>query len=122
MFVFCPDFLLLPNGQLAPQKALWTTELGEVIKITAINELESMDNVGSTNFIRKINGVLTPGFINAHCHLELSHLKGVIPRNRATQFFASNNQKQTNQPPRCSDYRSPNRQPIHAQARYCSRW
>ena len=80
MFVFCPDFLLLPNGQLAPQKALWTTELGEVIKITAINELESMDNVGSTNiFIRKINGVLTPGFINAHCHLELSHLKGVIP-------------------------------------------
>jgi cytosine/adenosine deaminase-related metal-dependent hydrolase len=23
------------------------------------------------------NGVLTPGFVNAHCHLELSHLKGV---------------------------------------------
>ncbi len=24
-------------------------------------------------------GVLTPGFINAHCHLELSHMKGVAP-------------------------------------------
>lgn len=24
-------------------------------------------------------GVLAPGFINAHCHLELSHMKGVIP-------------------------------------------
>ncbi|MDR0692683.1 MAG: amidohydrolase family protein [Prevotellaceae bacterium] len=24
------------------------------------------------------NGVLAPGFVNAHCHLELSHLKGVI--------------------------------------------
>jgi len=24
-------------------------------------------------------GVLVPGYINAHCHLELSHLKGVIP-------------------------------------------
>lgn len=24
-------------------------------------------------------GILTPGFINAHCHLELSHLKDVIP-------------------------------------------
>ncbi len=27
----------------------------------------------------KLNGVIVPGYINAHCHLELSHLKGVIP-------------------------------------------
>lgn len=25
-------------------------------------------------------GIITPGFINMHCHLELSHMKGVIPR------------------------------------------
>ncbi len=29
--------------------------------------------------IEKFSGILTPGFINAHCHLELSHLKDVIP-------------------------------------------
>ena len=29
--------------------------------------------------IKKMKGILTPGFINAHCHLELSHLKDVIP-------------------------------------------
>jgi cytosine/adenosine deaminase-related metal-dependent hydrolase len=29
--------------------------------------------------IEKRKGVLVPGYINAHCHLELSHLKGVIP-------------------------------------------
>ncbi len=33
--------------------------------------------VSSSVEIRK--GVLVPGYINAHCHLELSHLKGIIP-------------------------------------------
>ncbi len=29
--------------------------------------------------IQKFQGILSPGFINSHCHLELSHLKNVIP-------------------------------------------
>ena len=29
--------------------------------------------------VRAFNGILCPGFVNTHCHLELSHLKGVIP-------------------------------------------
>jgi cytosine/adenosine deaminase-related metal-dependent hydrolase len=29
--------------------------------------------------IQRFNGTLSPGFINSHCHLELSHLKNVIP-------------------------------------------
>jgi cytosine/adenosine deaminase-related metal-dependent hydrolase len=29
--------------------------------------------------IREMEGILCPGFINAHCHLELSHMKGGIP-------------------------------------------
>ena len=29
--------------------------------------------------IQKFEGILSPGLINCHCHLELSHLKNVIP-------------------------------------------
>ena len=29
--------------------------------------------------VQHLDGILTPGFINCHCHLELSHLKNVIP-------------------------------------------
>jgi cytosine/adenosine deaminase-related metal-dependent hydrolase len=29
--------------------------------------------------IEYYSGIISPGFINAHCHLELSHLKGLIP-------------------------------------------
>ena len=29
--------------------------------------------------VQNFQGILSPGFINCHCHLELSHLKNVIP-------------------------------------------
>jgi cytosine/adenosine deaminase-related metal-dependent hydrolase len=32
-------------------------------------------------------GMIVPGFINCHCHLELSHLKGLIPENQGLVNF-----------------------------------
>lgn len=37
--------------------------------------------------VQPITGILTPGFINCHCHLELSHLKGLIPENTGLAGF-----------------------------------
>lgn len=50
---------------------LITDEKGIVADI--VNEQEAGDDV------QQLNGILCPGFINTHCHLELSHMKGMIP-------------------------------------------
>src|SRR6185436_19822106 len=42
-----------------------------------IIDITSKDKV-DPNLIESYNGILIPGFINTHCHLELSHLKGRV--------------------------------------------
>ena len=37
--------------------------------------------------IQSFEGILSPGLINAHCHLELSHMKGMIPAHSGLQEF-----------------------------------
>ena len=37
--------------------------------------------------IQQFEGILCPGFVNAHCHLELSHMKGMIPAHTGLQEF-----------------------------------
>ena len=40
---------------------------------------EILDQPEAGEGIEKFNGILTPGFVNCHCHLELSHMRGLIP-------------------------------------------
>lgn len=37
--------------------------------------------------VLRVEGLLCPGFINTHCHLELSHMKGVIPEGTGLPRF-----------------------------------
>jgi len=46
---------------------------GLITDVTTINQVESSN-------IEYFEGIITPGFINTHCHLELSHLKNLIPQ------------------------------------------
>jgi cytosine/adenosine deaminase-related metal-dependent hydrolase len=57
---------ILPEGHV-----LITDEAGIIETVLPLEE--AGDN------IEFHHGIISPGFINAHCHLELSHLKGLIP-------------------------------------------
>ncbi len=37
--------------------------------------------------VEQLPGILSPGFINCHCHLELSHMKGMIPEKTGMTDF-----------------------------------
>jgi cytosine/adenosine deaminase-related metal-dependent hydrolase len=46
-------------------------------KVLDISQDGNAENDGNIEFY---NGIICPGFVNAHCHLELSYLKNVIPQ------------------------------------------
>lgn len=45
------------------------------------------ENMIDRNAIEYYEGIVCPGFVNAHCHLELSHMLGVIPDKRGFLNF-----------------------------------
>ena len=37
--------------------------------------------------LERLDGILVPGYVNAHCHLELSHMKGTVPTGTGLTSF-----------------------------------
>src|SRR4029077_8072169 len=68
---FRADLLFDGYKLRGPENVLLTDNEGKIVEI--VNENDAGDD------IQKFDGILSPGFINCHCHLELSHLKKVIP-------------------------------------------
>ena len=64
---------------LEDQLVLITTNDGTIEAIVGIED--------AGDDIQSFEGILTPGFVNAHCHLELSHMKDMIPAHTSLQEF-----------------------------------
>ena len=62
---------LFDGTQFQADKVLVTKEDGTIESVIAADE--------AGEEVIQLDGTLTPGLINCHCHLELSHLKEVIP-------------------------------------------
>lgn len=58
------------KGWLPEHSIIETDEKGNIL---SVYQSENKDG------ITVLEGVLAPGFVNAHCHLELSHLKDIVP-------------------------------------------
>jgi aminodeoxyfutalosine deaminase len=66
----------------------WLPE-GSVIEVTedgVILSVSDLPNAEATFY----EGVLAPGFVNVHCHLELSHMKGLVPEHTGLIPFLKN--------------------------------
>jgi aminodeoxyfutalosine deaminase len=68
---FNADYLFTGTKMLDSNQVLITNERG------VIEEIIHKHDAGED--IQYFNGLLSPGFVNCHCHLELSHMKGLIP-------------------------------------------
>jgi aminodeoxyfutalosine deaminase len=67
-------YQFLPQG-----KVLITSAEGEIIDI--------VDAANAGDDVQYFEGILSPGFINCHCHIELSHLKNSIPQHTGLVNF-----------------------------------
>jgi cytosine/adenosine deaminase-related metal-dependent hydrolase len=68
---FQADHLFTGTEMLSSNEVLICDEYG------IVQQIVSEQDAGGD--VQKLKGVLAPGFINCHCHLELSHMKGLIP-------------------------------------------
>jgi cytosine/adenosine deaminase-related metal-dependent hydrolase len=73
----------LPYQKFQADQIFTGTEMLDSNKVLIANNKgiieDIIDEKDAGENIQKHTGIISPGFINCHCHLELSHLKNVVP-------------------------------------------
>ncbi len=66
------DFIIPINGEPIKNGVVSVNQQGEIV---------SLSDRAATRFdgMETLEGIIVPGFVNSHCHLELSHMLGQIP-------------------------------------------
>jgi cytosine/adenosine deaminase-related metal-dependent hydrolase len=86
---FTADFVFPVSSPPIPNGIVITDDEGKILEVASPDSpLKSplSKERGSTD-VQYHSGIIVPGFVNAHCHLELSHLKGAIPEKSGLDEF-----------------------------------
>jgi aminodeoxyfutalosine deaminase len=77
-------FLFTGNGKPIKNGVLTIDQNGKILEIS--QPAFDVQEIAGLEFHA---GILIPGFVNAHCHLELSHMKSLIPEKTGLHGFVS---------------------------------
>jgi cytosine/adenosine deaminase-related metal-dependent hydrolase len=73
MRCFSAQFIITNSGPVLKKAIISAEDDGTIISIE-----ENAGLLKESQSVEFHNGIIIPGFVNCHCHLELSHLKGTI--------------------------------------------
>jgi cytosine/adenosine deaminase-related metal-dependent hydrolase len=76
------QYIITNTGPVLKRAIVNTEDDGTIISIE-----ETKGELTEKHTVEFYNGIIIPGFVNCHCHLELSHLKGAIAESGGLGFF-----------------------------------
>ena len=82
---FSAQFIFTNAGPPLKRAIITAEDDGTIVKVE-----ESKGELKERQSVEFYNGIIVPGFVNSHCHLELSHLKGAIPEGGGLADFLMN--------------------------------
>jgi cytosine/adenosine deaminase-related metal-dependent hydrolase len=82
---FSAQFIFTNTAPPLKRAVIIAEDDGTIVKVE-----ESRGELKETQSVEFYNGIIVPGFVNCHCHLELSHLMGAIAEGMGLSDFIMN--------------------------------
>ena len=72
---FAAQYIITNSGPPLKRSVVTTEDDGTIISVE-----DKEGNLNEEHSIEFYNGIIVPGFVNCHCHLELSYMKDSVPK------------------------------------------